>query len=152
MEDEKKVPAAPVRRRNRHRAWCFVLNNCGDERTRFSSNKMKYLVYQLEAGEEKETPHLQGYVCFKNPVSLKTCKDYLGGERYHVDVARGTAAQNKEYCTKSNTRQEGPWEFGEIPADPGRRSPLFTVDNLPAWFHNMVTEDHQNITFRYFNQ
>lgn len=80
----------------------------------FLEYNLKYLVYQLEAGEENHTPHFQGYIVCKQSVRFTHFHPLL--ERAHFEIAKGTPEQCKEYCTKEDTRLEGPWEFGTLPA------------------------------------
>lgn len=117
----------------RHRAWCFTLNNYSLEdieeyKMTLSGKDVKYGVFQLEKGENG-TPHIQGYVNFHNGRTFKTVKRILG-TRVHLDIARGTAKQNKEYCTKTDTRVDGPFEYGELPIQGNRTDLLFFQDTL----------------------
>jgi len=102
----------------RSRNFCFTMNNPGDIRPEFS-DKMNYLIYQLEEGETK-TPHLQGYVQYKTTTAQSTVVKYFKGA--HITIANGTPDQNKTYCTKE-PRLDGPWEFGEITTQ-GKRTDL----------------------------
>jgi len=51
---------------------------------------------------EGGTPHLQGYVEFTRPTRMEAVKTILGTRTAHLEIARGTPAQNKEYCNKEN--------------------------------------------------
>ena len=98
------------------RAWCFTLNNYTqqDEQsiqtivTRFA----RYIVYGRELAPETGTPHLQGYVYFYNQRQRKSVSRLL--PRARVEVANGTAKQNRTYCTKDGDY----FESGEIPIEP----------------------------------
>lgn len=70
---------------------------------------MKYLVYQLEAGESG-TPHFQGYVEMKKRTTLLQMKKLFPGA--HLEKRRGTQAEARAYCMKNDSRLEGPWEYG----------------------------------------
>lgn len=108
----------------RSRAWCITINNYTEmDRHDLEEDTHKYLVYQTERGE-KGTLHIQAYMYFKNPVTFSRMK-----KRYscaHLEVARGSAEQNKNYCTKEDSRVDGPWEFGEMP-NQGKRTDLQDV-------------------------
>lgn len=80
----------------------------------------EYLIFQLEEGE-KRTPHFQGYLYLKNPRTMKGVSRVL--KRARLAQARGTAACNKEYCTKEAGRLDGPWEHGTMPAQ-GKRGDI----------------------------
>lgn len=104
---------------SRSRAWCFTINNPNEVGSP-QGWTYDYLVYQLEKGAEG-TPHLQGYVYFPNPLRLTSLKKL--DARAHWLPAKGSALQNKAYCTKEDTRIEGPFEFGSLPQQ-GKRNDL----------------------------
>jgi len=107
--------------------WCFTINNYSDVEAMkvgelATSADAQYLVYQIERGESG-TEHLQGYVQMKKRKTLAVMKRLLG-DRTHLEMAKGTPIQNKEYCTKEDTRVYGPFEYGEMKGGAGRRSDL----------------------------
>lgn len=57
-----------------------------------------------EVAPETGTPHLQGYIYFKEPVSVSTVRRILSGA--HIELARGDFESNRVYCTKSGTYTE----------------------------------------------
>jgi len=69
----------------------------------------KYVVIGKEVGESG-TPHLQGYIYFEQPKSMKQLKELIVGA--HLEISKGTAAQNRVYCTKDGNFEER----GVIPA------------------------------------
>jgi len=91
---------------SRNRSFCFTLNNyhASDDCVlhEFFEESCKYLIVGEEVGENG-TPHLQGYFSLKNPKSLSACLSLLDGlsKCPHLEVAKGTASQNKEYCSKA---------------------------------------------------
>ena len=74
---------------------------------------------QLEKGENG-TPHYQGCMYFKHAVQLNTLKQ-LSKNFIGRFVTLGKKALL--YCSKSDTRIDGPWCFG-IPDAPIRIPPL----------------------------
>lgn len=89
--------------------WCFTLNNYTiSEMEMFktsNSSIVPRLIFQQEKGEEKETPHLQGYLMFaskKRPFSVfKNCN------RIHWEKMKGTVDDNIKYCSKDSDRIAG---------------------------------------------
>ena len=83
------------------RRVCFTLNNYNevDWNTiihRYTSSML--LCVGKEVGENG-TPHLQGYVEFKNPKKWQTVKNLF--PRSHLEKARGSRQDNIAYCSKS---------------------------------------------------
>lgn len=90
----------PVPRRNRSRRWCFTVNNPSDEDrlslTAVIATCQRY-IYGNEVGDQG-TPHIQGYLEFKNQKTLGPLKSLL--PRAHWEKAKGTPEQNWDYCSK----------------------------------------------------
>jgi len=110
--------------------WCFTLNNPTPAQKMFltmydSENfredyDVKYVIYQVEQGENG-TPHIQGYIQFVRKKRMTTVKASISPQA-HVEIARGTAEQNRDYCTKEEGRLEGPFEYGEFTPGQGTRN------------------------------
>jgi hypothetical protein len=83
------------------------------------------LVYQLEKGDEEETHHYQGVICFTGQKRLKNLKALPGLEKAHFEAVR-SLNHAVAYCTKEDTRVDGPWEYGDMPQQ-GKRNDLLTV-------------------------
>lgn len=107
------------------RRWCFTLNNPSDDQQQGTlelSMHMRGAVYQVERGEQG-TLHLQGYVEFTRPMRLGALKTIM--PRAHWEPARGTAGQAKAYCTKEESRVNGPFFLGEeLGGEQGKRTDL----------------------------
>jgi len=82
-----------------------------------SAESVRYLVYGREVGASG-TPHLQGYVEWKNARGLP--KEVL--QKAHWEPRRGTPEQAATYCKKDGVFVE----FGEVPKQ-GKRSDLIEV-------------------------
>jgi len=93
------------------RAFCLTLNNPTeveyDQLVAHIQTKVHYAIVGREVGEEG-TPHLQVYLYYKNPTkrTMDTWTRLLGTNRYHVEVARGSPTENREYCSKEGNFQE----------------------------------------------
>lgn len=96
--------------------------------------KHTWLVFQTEKGKTRGTPHLQGVIHFKNPISLRAAKalfpvDSKGRKSVHLEVAIKSPMVNLNYCTKVETRLEDNYyrfEGGQMPAQ-GQRSDLLAI-------------------------
>ncbi|AXH76494.1 MAG: putative viral replication protein [Cressdnaviricota sp.] len=104
----------------RGRSWCFTTNNpVGVDNPR-CSEIVKYIVWQLEKGENG-TEHLQGYLQLDQVRTFSVVKNISWLMRSHLEKAKGSLLQNKTYCSKEAGRLAGPWELGE-PTQQGARS------------------------------
>lgn len=117
-----------TRRNNpkKSRAYCFTLNNwTQDEFQRLRDtliDQSSYFVIGREVGGTEGTPHLQGYVYFKSPRSFSATLSLMGNQRIHLEIAKGTAEENRRYCTKDNDFEE----HGDVPHQ-GKRTDLSDV-------------------------
>lgn len=73
--------------------------------TAWFEEEAKYWIIGREVGDSG-TPHLQGYASFRGRHTFKYVRDKLGA-RCHIEGARGTARQNREYCSKGGNYVEG---------------------------------------------
>lgn len=87
-----------------------------------------YAVWQLECGAEG-TMHYQGYLELAGKHSIAQVKTIPGFETCHLEVRAGSADQAETYCTKRDTRVDGPWHFGER-KEPGKRSDLVHIKRM----------------------
>lgn len=92
-----------------------------------------YACWQVEIAPTTGQHHIQGYVAFDRKRTLVWVKDECDGlGSAHLESTRGTAADNKIYCSKEEGRLEGPFEWGDIQLapSPGSRSDLAAVASL----------------------
>lgn len=124
--------AAPAKRKGgpkptgtQSKQWCFTINNYTLETVMHirekaqEDNKLQYIVFQPERGAEG-TPHLQGYIAFINRKAMSTVKNWLGDQRAHLEVTRGTPKQASEYCKDETFDPDagfGMFEHGELPIE-----------------------------------
>lgn len=83
---------------------------------------VKYFIGQLEKAPDTGKLHLQGYVELAQAKRLPWLKENLS-RTAHWEAAKGSQDENRAYCSKDQTRQDGPWEFG-VPAAQGKRTDL----------------------------
>lgn len=107
------------------RSVCVTINN-PEIQLEFSDERVRYAVWQKEKGAEG-TEHYQCYIEFSKPLSLKAIKEIVG-DKAHIEARKGTRDQARDYCMKSDTRIEGPFEYGSWNAGgQGTRSDLNIV-------------------------
>lgn len=97
----------------RSRAYVFTINNYTEEdEAGVALCGATYTIYGKEVGDSG-TPHLQGYLWFKNARAVTSVKKKL--PRAHIEVRKGSHQQARDYCKK-----EGNFvEFGEEPEQSG---------------------------------
>ena len=99
----------PIKMSKGSRAWCFTLNNYTEEEEETLRNApCAYMVLGKEVGDQG-TPHLQGYVHFKEAKTLSAMKKIM--PRAHLEIRKGTVDQAVDYCKKDGQYEE----FGEKP-------------------------------------
>lgn len=136
----------------RSRTWCFTINNPTTFLEYLIDHKrILYCVYQMEEGNEG-TPHFQGYIYFQHAKNMLGVKKVLQCNWAHVEIARGTPKQNRDYCTKEETRIPGTdfWEFGEMPLQ-GARSDILALHAflLTSPNEKEVRDNHFSLWLRY---
>ena len=73
-------------------------------------------VFQLEKGENTGYEHWQVFLRFKNQKRFSTLKSQLtknGLKTAHIESRKGTVEQAIKYCSKPETRLDGPYFFGD---------------------------------------
>ena len=91
-------------KQKRTRRWVFTLNNPKGNLDDFIKQltervAVRYVVVGRETAPTTGTLHWQGFVEFNNPATFNQVKDRLYGA--HVEPAKGSNSQNRDYCTKS---------------------------------------------------
>lgn len=112
---------------SRTRAYTFTSFNMECPPT-YNEERMNYLLYSKELCPETKKLHWQGYVYYKDKVSVKMSQKLLNSGNHHHEHARGSGADNYKYIV-------GPWEkdgkvkpynpdfkeYGTLPAQGKRR-------------------------------
>lgn len=100
------------------RNFVFTVNNYTKEDIDFYQGiECKYVVFGYEVAPETGTKHLQGYIMFNNPRSVKSIVSVLRG---HIEVAQGNPRSNYNYCTKGGDF----YERGVRPKGEGKRTDI----------------------------
>lgn len=120
----------------RNNRWLFTLFDPETKIPTWDPATMIYLVYQMERCPQTGRTHWQGYVHLKKRTRLLMTKTLLGShEDMHLSSARGTEKQNRDYCTKLDSRVgDSVHEFGTY--DPlsgqGKRTDLKKATEIVA--------------------
>jgi len=88
----------------------------------------RYGILGYEVCPETKRHHIQGYIAWDNPRSLKKFQQDIGLKKFHYEMSRGTALQNKTYCSKDGNF----WEHGEIPQQGERTDWQSAINHLDS--------------------
>ena len=92
----------------RRRRWCFT--NFDMEMEWKAVQGLRYVCYGDEVSPTTQKRHQQGWLLFKNAVTLAVATSRVGG-KMHMEPMRGTIEQNDKYCSK----ESGLTEIGDKP-------------------------------------
>jgi hypothetical protein len=87
---------------SRMRAWCFTSYN-EKQVPEWNSERMKYLLYAPEKCPDTGRFHYQGYVYYKDKVSIKKSQELLNSGKHHHEPASAGPQENYLYIA-------GPYE------------------------------------------
>nr|UOF82660.1 rep protein [Cressdnaviricota sp.] len=123
------------------RCWCFTLNNYASTDLAhismcFDKLKGKYYIGQ-EIGDEKETPHYQGFVQFKNQIKFSTLKNI--NPRISWRKAIADEGFNYIYCSKENLLVD-------------TLNKKSSTDILNALKENVLVTEYQNVVWKPWQQ
>lgn len=91
------------------RNWCFTLHDWSDaemQRIVTADSLVRYVFVGEEKCPSSGRPHLQGYVQLAEKCSFTKIKKHWGVDRLHLEVCRGSAAENLNYCGKEGATHE----------------------------------------------
>lgn len=101
---------------SRSKGWVITLNNYTEDEWEAYQQlgghpHVSYVIGAKEQGEGG-TPHIQGYVEFKNRKKLSTVKRITPLQRAHLEPRRGTPQEAADYCRKEDGET---YEYGSLP-------------------------------------
>lgn len=115
---------------SKSRGFTFTINNYTENQADtlkqhlLDSFNIRYMIAGKEIAPTTGTKHIQGFLFTNNPVNqsavIKKLKQFNSP---HIEIAKGTPLQNKNYCSKENNLL---FEYGEIPIN-GKRNDLNQV-------------------------
>lgn len=119
-----------------YRRWVFtsydptIISHCesGGDPTRIQAllKDMSFCIYQLERCPETLKLHVQGYSRFSRPKRLGGVRSMFEA---HWEGAKGNEQANIKYCSKTASREAGPWRAG-LETQQGKRKDLEVAREL----------------------
>jgi len=89
--------------------------------------EVQYCIYQLEMCPMSRRLHYQGYIELTTAKRITTLQShYVGLERAHFEARAGTQEQAIAYCSKQESKMDGPWIHG-VCKQQGKRNDLLPV-------------------------
>lgn len=94
-------------------------------KSRLQQSDVYGAIFQVEKGDDKSRLHIQGYIRFVKKVStsFKHLQSLLQLPGAHFEVCKDYEAAIR-YCSKEDTRQDGPFQFGDLTENQGSRSDI----------------------------
>lgn len=123
----------------RLRSWFFTYNNPEISATQLSQlldgpGEINKYAFQLERGEGG-TPHYQGVINYRNQIQFSSLRAL--DPNIHWEPCR-SLRQALQYCTKSDTREDGPWVLGWE-----YKPRSWTIQNPYLWQQQVLERIHQ---------
>lgn len=125
----KKIVSKKKKGSPKGRKWCFTAFKEDMDWVKIYTDYkdiIRYLIVQKEVCPKTKKPHWQGYIQMYNQCrtrKLKLLFNYMGT---HLELARGSAEENKTYCSKLRTSTGEIHEFGKAVTQ-GFRSDLESI-------------------------
>lgn len=130
--------------------WCFTWNNYTEdwfEHLDQMAPKIQGFIYGEEVGEEG-TPHIQGYIEFKDKVRPLEFKDLTKKISWRKRAAHATRMDNITYCSK-----DGKWKSSGRQFSPPKEIKI--LKNLRPWQQEVVDiikEEPDDRTIHWFHE
>lgn len=101
------------------RRWTFTYFGATAPNLALAGNAIRYAVYQQERCPTTGRLHWQGFLVFDKMWRFNRVRTLLGPDECHIEMAKGSSADNRAYCTKEETRcaEVSPVEIGSCPED-----------------------------------
>lgn len=112
-----------LKKNPKFRAYSFTINNWTQEDLEaIKQIKYRYIILGDEIGE-RGTPHIQGYICFTNPISFRSI--YKKIKRAYIKPSYANSEANTTYCSKEKIL----FEDGEKP-NQGKRTDIEEIREI----------------------
>lgn len=102
--------------------WCITVweDYVGEAWEPTMSPEIKYMVYQKERCPETNRGHWHVYVRYDKRKKFSTLRR-VWPEGSHLEIARGSEEEARDYCTKEESREKEGRELGEYDPEIGNR-------------------------------
>lgn len=108
------------------------------------SDYIKYIIWQKEECPETKKEHLQIYCELSEGLTMKQIKILFDDDKIHIEPRKGSQWDAIQYCSKKETRIDGPFTCGKR-AQQGHRSDL---DSIMDYIEDNATAREILLQFR----
>lgn len=105
-----------------------------------------FIIVQKERSPTTDAEHLQGYIQFSSPQRMARVKRIVS-KSTHIERSKGSSQQNVEYCSKEQTRLEGPWQWGQVTSQGMRRDLKTLVEQVQQNKSNLEIYEENPVGF-----
>lgn len=144
QSNTKKEEDTNIKKDKQSRRYVLTINNpiqSDEEFETFLKNleHIKYFIFQREKGHKEETEHFQIFLVFTISKRFSTIKNLF--PTAHIESANGSNIQCRDYCSKSDTRVSGPYEYGEFAEERSRTDIKTLLELIKAGADNTTIMD-----------
>lgn len=113
----------PCQDSKRCRAYCFTINNYTEEdMSLLNALNYTYIICGYEGESDGKTPHIQGFVYLRQPMTITALKKFIPRGHIEVKSPNSTFEQASDYCKK-----EGGFDEDGVLPHQGKRTDLENV-------------------------
>lgn len=114
-------------------------------------DRFQYLIYQVENCPTTGRDHIQAYLELKVQTRFNQVKQMFAPAVVHLEGRKAKTAEPAiAYCSKEETRVDGPWEFGERPDTEKKTAPKIDwvsvrtkVQSHASWAAVLASDDEE---------
>lgn len=92
----------------------------------YNTEKYNYIIAQLERCPKTSKLHIQGYAELHRKTRFNAIKSNFNDPTVHIEKAIARYDKNQSYCSKSESKVSGPYEYGK-PKQQGARNDLYPM-------------------------
>lgn len=86
-----------------------------------NEQRIQYFIYQVEKAPTTNRNHIQGYIILTDRWRITQLKKLFQDNGLHAEIRRGNHEEARNYCSKEETRIDGPYEYGQQPESRKRK-------------------------------
>lgn len=130
------------------RRFCFTIYDLDCVPT--LKGHVRYVQWQLEECPTTKRKHYQGWCQLKGEPRRGSYIQKLWGCKFHYEAIKGSDDENAIYCSKGETKLDGPWELGARVSQGQRTDIEDMVADVKEEKNDLyILENHTNVFLKY---